>query len=185
MLIAIRDHAIHARWNPVSFTCLQRLLASFSASMSTSYLECLSFFCHVCLHVSSVMLCCSFLALKTRTTLVVCWVYSSIGIFTLTSRFGHSLARPAISLSCLCKTEGVKSPIVMETAFLVQWRRCGYAWRVDLFRIICIIRLILFFYDSRDLHVRLTSECRLQTRLTILVQKLQHIQNFAEHLFLS
>ena len=60
-------------------------------------------------------------------------------------------ARPAMSLSCLCKTEGVKSPVVTEPAFLVHCRRQGYTWRVDLFIIICILLsvFILFSFLSR------------------------------------
>ena len=58
------------------------------------------------------------------------------GIFALPSRYGRGLAHTAISLSYLCKTEGVKSPFVTEPAFLVHWRRRGYAQSLDLFRII-------------------------------------------------
>ena len=45
------------------------------------------------------------------------------GIFTLPSRYGRGLAHPAISLSCLCKTEWVYSAFVKEPAFLVHWSR--------------------------------------------------------------
>ena len=72
----------------------------------------------------------------------------------------HFYTAKPISLPCLCKTEGVKSS-VMERAFLVHWRRQGYARRVDLFRIICMKSLV--FYDSRDSSKNeYTSQCRLQ-----------------------
>ena len=61
-------------------------------------------------------------------------VYVTLGSVTLPSRHGLGLALPAISLSCLCKTEGVKSPFVKEPAFLVHWKRRPLG--VDLFRII-------------------------------------------------
>ena len=67
-------------------------------------------------------------------------------IFTMASRYG--LARPAMSLSSLCKTQGVKSPFIRETHFSVHWRSRGYARRVELFRIICILWMFSFFYYS-------------------------------------
>ena len=69
---------------------------------------------------------------------------SSLGNFTLPSRVGRDLPRPAISPSCLCKTEGIRSHVVTEPAFLVHWRRRSYAQRVDLFRIICMLRMFLY-----------------------------------------
>ena len=42
-----------------------------------------------------------------------------------------------------------------EPAFLVYWRRRSYAQRVDLFRIVCILQMFLFF----------ALECTLQTIL--------------------
>ena len=45
----------------------------------------------------------------------------------------NCLACPAISLSCLCRTDGVKSPFVTEPALLVHWRRRGYARREESF----------------------------------------------------
>ena len=60
-------------------------------------------------------------------------------MFTLPIWYGHGLAQPVISLSCLCKTEVAYSAFVNEPAFLVHWSSWDYAWRVDLFRIICIL----------------------------------------------
>ena len=57
-------------------------------------------------------------------------------IFILPNRLGRGLA--AISPSCLWET---------ELAFLVHWRRRGYAQTLDLFRIICILQMFLFFYE--------------------------------------
>jgi hypothetical protein len=50
----------------------------------------------------------------------------TVGLFTMPSQFSRGLVHPAISLPCLCETEGVKSPILTEWAFLVHWRRRGY-----------------------------------------------------------
>ena len=69
----------------------------------------------------------------------------TVGLFTMPSQFSRGLAHPAISLPCLCETEGVKSPLLTVWVFLVHWRRRGYARRVDLFRIICILRSFMSF----------------------------------------
>ena len=72
-------------------------------------------------------LCCiSFAPLQFPTLRLMSFNFmDSLGIFTLPSRYGRGLAHPAISLSCLCKTEGVKSPFVTELAeyfyfFMIQ-----------------------------------------------------------------
>ena len=75
-----------------------------------------------------------------------CSQKSSVGLFTLPSRFSRGLARLAISSSYLNLPQN--PPFVTVPAFLVHWRRRGYACKNEF-----------------------TSECRLQTRLTIYKYK--------------
>ena len=93
------------------------------------------------------------------------------GLFALPSRFGSGLARPAISPSYLklpVYNRGGKIPC-SSWAFLVDRRRWGCARRLDVFRLICIVPNV--FYEWRHPHARISSlsssECRLQTRITI------------------
>ena len=91
--------------------------------------------------------------LKTCCVKRISPLLASIGTFPLPSWFGRGLASSAISKSCLCKTKGVKSPIVTEPALLVHWRMRGYArshgqgWAVFLIHVfkICISNTKYYF----------------------------------------
>ena len=89
--------------------------------------------------------------------------------------------------SCLCKTEGVKSPVHHNAGFLGSLLKKvkGYARSLDLFTIICIL-LNVFIFMNEDtrmqewVHVRVWATNAINY---LQVQKRQHILYFAVHLF--